>query len=79
MKWKEIRRKWFGTCFGISVSNALAFEDRTNFVYNFPQFPFQQNPSYASLVKADDYVRYAITQLFSHQYGNPTSKYIRAN
>ncbi|MCB0747120.1 MAG: hypothetical protein KDC90_06595, partial [Ignavibacteriae bacterium] len=66
--WKAKKSSWGGSCFGIAAANAIAFEDSVEFRANFPNFPTFVTPS---TVKPDNLVRMAITQLFSHQLGNP--------
>ncbi len=67
--WDAINNFWEGSCFGISASNALAFSHTDEFVSRFPSFPSFTDPI---TVNSDSNVIPVITELFSHQFGNPT-------
>jgi hypothetical protein len=67
--WKSKKGRYGGACFGIAASNALAFESKNDFLSNFPEFgnfaaPFSVSPSVGTVA--------TVTELFTHQYGNPS-------
>ena len=68
-RWNAANIFWKGSCFGIAASNALAFSHRVDFVSEFPFFPSFTDPI---LVTSDTNVIPVITELYSHQFGNPT-------
>ncbi|OGU79604.1 MAG: hypothetical protein A2W11_05395 [Ignavibacteria bacterium RBG_16_35_7] len=71
LKWKEFRKNWIGSCFGIAGTNELAFERRDEFLNKYPAFPKFQNPVD---VKSDTSVIKTITEIHAHVYGDPTRR-----
>ena len=69
LKWKSKKRLWRGSCFGIAAANALAFRKRSEFQLKYPYFPAFVDPVN---VQSDSNVIPVITELFTHQWGNPT-------
>jgi len=67
--WKRKRKTWRGSCFGIAASNALAFESKNDFLNNFPDFGAFAQPAF---VDPSNGTVATVTELFAHQYGNPT-------
>ena len=68
--WKSYHAKYEGACFGIAVSNALAFYKRDQFIKKYPEFPkIITDPKN---VQADNEVRKVISELFAYQFGNLT-------
>jgi len=76
-KWNAINTiSWRGSCFGIAASNALAFSHKTEFASKFPSFPSFTDPI---TVTSDTNVIPVVTELFTHQFGNPTNQRIIDN
>ena len=75
-KWGLNKKVWGGSCAGIANSNALVFNNRDNFRNKYPDFPNFNNPidvtSNSSVIKT-------ITELFTHQYGDPIEQHIADN
>ncbi len=69
LSWQKFNSTWKGSCFGISASNALAFQVKNNFQTRYPNFPDFTNPIN---VMSDTNVIPVINELFTHQSGNPT-------
>jgi hypothetical protein len=61
--------EWGGSCFGIALSNALAFERRDDFKDRFGAFPGFET---ASEVGPTFAIIRPVTELFAHQYGQPS-------
>ena len=74
-KWNSIKGPWHGSCFGIAVSNALAFENKYQFTSHFPFFPNFNNLVDVHSNNTDTSVIPVIMELFTHQYGNPHKFY----
>jgi uncharacterized delta-60 repeat protein len=74
IKWLVASEDWGGSCFGISTSNVLLFQHRTQFLNNYPNFP-NVNPI---LISPDDSVLTVINELYTHQFGKEHRTY-RAN
>lgn len=71
-KWASVRGEWGGSCFGIAVSNALAFRLKSNFslhYFNYPEFVLP------ILVSSDTNTIPVINELFTHQFGKPHTTY----
>lgn len=71
--WESKKMNYRGSCFGIALSNALAFKHPSNFhnkYRNFPDFsvPFLVDPDSLSLP--------VIHELFTHQYGQQHTSYL---
>lgn len=66
--WKAKKGNWLGSCFGLAISNALAFEKKKKFSTVYPDFPDINTPI---LVNSDANVVKTINELFTHQFGNP--------
>jgi hypothetical protein len=64
-RWGSKKHVWGGSCYGIAISNALAFEYKANFRNKYPNFPSFVNP--IDVVSNDD-VRRVISELFTHGY-----------
>ncbi len=62
-----------GSCFGIAASNALAFSHKAEFISKFTSFPSFTDPI---TVTSDTNVIPVITELFTHQFGNPTHQFV---
>jgi hypothetical protein len=58
---------WYGSCFGIAGTNALAFRHKDQFVQKFENFPAFTDPIY---VLSDTNVITTVTEIFTHQFGN---------
>jgi hypothetical protein len=69
-RWWDILGQWKGSCFGIAAANALAFTERSNFLFHFPSFPPFGMPLE---VAADTSVINVVTPLFTQQFGRPTT------
>jgi len=65
-KWALLRKEWNGSCFGIAISNAIAFRNKTAFRGKYSAFPDYLSPNQ---VVADTDVIPVISELFTHQYG----------
>lgn len=70
--WRSRTNNWNGSCFGITQSNALAFQDKISFRNRYPYFP---NFEYSFQIDHDDSIRKVVTELFTHQFGNPHYSY----
>ena len=66
--WKSKVANWNGSCFGIAVSNALAFSYRSQFGNKYPNYPVFINPI---TVASNTEVKRVVNELFTHQLGNP--------
>ncbi len=66
--WKATRTKWFGSCFGIAVSNALAFSNKQQFLARYPNFPPFLWPI---TVASDTGVKRVVNELFADQWADP--------
>lgn len=75
-KWRSRKKGWDGSCFGIAISNALVFRNKSNFYNKFPSFPQFTNPIE---IQASDEVRRTVNELFCYQYGQPHINYIHEN
>jgi hypothetical protein len=64
-RWFNNRDEWAGSCFGISHSNVLLFNHKTQFLNTYPSFP-NVNPL---KIIPDDSVLTVINELFTHQMG----------
>jgi hypothetical protein len=69
-KWGAKRKAFFGSCFGIAATNGLVFERKTEFTTKFPDISSFVDP--IELVVPDSGDIAAISELFTHQYGNPS-------
>lgn len=72
LKWKAWREPWGGSCFGIAIGNALAFQDKNALRTKYPEFPEFNNPIN---VASNDGVKKVINELYTHQRGNPHLNY----
>ena len=72
LKWQYANMVWNGSCFGIAISNALAFQMKNNFLTRYPNFPNFTNPIN---VTSNTNVIPVINELFTHQHGNPHRMY----
>jgi len=72
-KWDAKNNIWNGSCFGIAASNALAFSHKDDFISRFPSFPNFVDSLIT--VTSDSNVIPVMSELFSHQFGNPTSQF----
>jgi hypothetical protein len=70
--WASKKSSWAGSCFGIAISNFLAWENKISFRNRYPNFPNFIN---ASLVASDTNTIPVINELFTHQFGNPHRDY----
>ena len=70
--WESIKGVWKGSCFGIAISNLLAWENKTSFLNRYPNFPNFANPNG---VLSDINTIPVINELFTHQFGNPHRDY----
>ncbi|MCJ7552464.1 MAG: T9SS type A sorting domain-containing protein [Ignavibacteriaceae bacterium] len=70
--WAALKDDWKGSCFGIAISNALAFEKKADFLQAYPSFPNFTEPF---LVLSDTSVIKVVNELFTHQFGNPHTLY----
>ncbi|MEJ2196512.1 MAG: T9SS type A sorting domain-containing protein, partial [Ignavibacteriaceae bacterium] len=70
-RWNAINNFWNGSCFGIAAANALAFTHRNNFTNKFPTFPGFTDP--ISLTSNNNVIP-VMSELFTHQFGNPTKQ-----
>jgi len=66
--WESNKDSWNGSCFGIAISNFLAWENKTSFLNRYSNFPNFTNPS---VVFSDTNTIPVINELFTHQFGNP--------
>jgi hypothetical protein len=69
VRWSAAKDTWGGSCFGIAAADALAFSHRSEFTQAFPTFPVFLNPI---SVISNDGVKFAVNELFTHQFGNPS-------
>jgi uncharacterized delta-60 repeat protein len=67
-RWQKKNSNWNGSCFGIAISNALAFQRKNDFLSRYPNFPNFPNPINVS---SGTTVIPVINELFAHQFGNP--------
>jgi hypothetical protein len=67
-RWKSAKGAWGGSCFGIAISNALAFQKKGEFLGKYPSFPNFTDPI---SVTGDTNTYPVINELFTHQFGNP--------
>jgi hypothetical protein len=67
--WESKKSKWEGSCFAIANSNALAFQNKSEFRNKFQDFPDFNTPIN---VTSDNDVIKPITELYAQVYGNPT-------
>ena len=74
--WKTQKGEWGGSCFGIAIANALAFQRRTDFLIKYNDFPFFSNP--IDVVSGPEVIP-VITELFTHQFGNPHFAHLQGN
>ncbi|MEN8193118.1 MAG: T9SS type A sorting domain-containing protein, partial [Bacteroidota bacterium] len=72
-QWVSKKGVWKGSCFGIAISNALAFEKPYPFISQYPSFPPFADPI---TLMANDEVIPVITELFTHQYGKYEQEYL---
>ncbi len=70
LKWKSRGGNWNGSCFGIAASNALAFSYKNQFQNKYPNFPVFTSPI---TVSSDAGVKKVVNELFSHQFGGPST------
>jgi probable HAF family extracellular repeat protein len=70
--WESIKNPWNGSCFGIAISNFLAWENDSTFHNKYPNFPTFINPI---TVLSNTNVIPVINELFTHQFGNPHRSY----
>ena len=66
--WSLHKNSWDGSCFGISTSNAIIFRNKNEFVTKYPQFPNYSNP--VEVTSSDEVIK-TVSELFTHQYGQP--------
>ena len=71
--WQYFNGPWNGSCFGIAISNALAFQKKDDFLARYPTFP--QSFISPINVNSDFNVIPVINELFTHQMGNPHYNY----
>jgi probable HAF family extracellular repeat protein len=74
IRWQYARDPWNGSCFGIAISNALAFYKKNQFKTRYPTFPNFTNPID---VTSNNQVKKVINELFTHQFGEPHTSYRR--
>ncbi len=65
-KWKAIKRKWVGSCSGLSLSAILGFDDRERVVDRYPSYPAGGD---LFSVGMTDSLRLVINELFQHWDG----------
>lgn len=70
LRWKAFSKIWGGSCFGIAAANALAFQYKDEFINKYPDFTSFVYP--INIQPADTTVIPVITELFTHQSGNPS-------
>jgi len=68
VRWQKKSRAWGGSCFGIAIANALAFQKKDEFLNYYPNFPNFTNPVN---VTGNQSTFPVINELFTHQFGNP--------
>lgn len=68
LKWKARKGKWAGSCFGFAITNALAFEKKSEFLNTYSGFP---NFVFPIGIGSNNNTIPVINELFTHQYGNP--------
>ena len=73
--WKAQKGEWGGSCFGLAISNALAFQKKTEFLSKYPTFPAFVNP--LDVTTGPDVIP-VINELYTHQFGNPHFFYLYA-
>jgi len=71
-RWASWKGNWGGSCFGIALSNAIAFRNSGSFGGQYPQYPFFVFPIQ---VTSDTNTIPVVNELFSHQFGNPHVRY----
>lgn len=69
LSWKRDKYLFEGAGFGIAATNALAFESKDDFLTNFPDFGYYNEPF---LVTPGMGTVETVTELYAHQFGNPT-------
>ncbi len=68
-RWWSARHPWGGSCFGIAGTNALAFSKRDAITSRIPMLSILYNPI---SVQSDTNVVSTVTEIFTHQFGNPS-------
>jgi hypothetical protein len=71
--WESKKRNYGGSCFGLALSNALAFRFPDNFHNKYQNFPDFSVPF---LVDPDSFSLPVIHELFAHQYGQQHKTYL---
>jgi len=75
-RWKAEKRrnaKYPGSCFGIALSNAMAFNYKSQFLRRYSDFPEFTNPHDVII---NDNVRKITNELWTHQKGQPHKKFL---
>jgi len=71
-KWNQIKGNWPGSCFGIAISNAIIFRNKSDFFQRYPTFTSFTNPVE---VHTSDIVKKTINEIWVHQFGEPHYSY----
>lgn len=71
-RWYAMARSWQGSCFGLAASNALVFSYREQFRSRYAGFPAFADPV---TVPPDTSVRRVVSELFTHQFGDPSHEH----
>lgn len=66
--WFIHKHAWDGSCFGIATTNAIIFRNKNDFAVKYPNFPTYSNPIE---VTSNNQVIKTISEIFTHQYGQP--------
>ncbi len=71
-RWRKIKGKWAGSCFGFSASSVLAFDNATVFRTAYPSLPPFTTLNQAGIT---DTTRKIINRLFLYQFGQAFTAY----
>ncbi len=74
-RWQSVKGTWGGSCFGIAISNAVAFRNYAALQLAYPELPLFTVPIYLT---SDSTTIPMANTLFTHQLGDPHVTY-RAN
>jgi uncharacterized delta-60 repeat protein len=70
LRWNSSLMSWHGSCFGIAATNALAFSHKEQFKTKFPNLLITTVPIE---VTSNDGVKNAVGELFTQQFGKPST------
>jgi probable HAF family extracellular repeat protein len=71
-RWASVKGAWRGSCFGIAISNAIAFRNYSALQSAYPDIPLFTVPIYLT---SDSTTIPMVNTLFTHQLGDPHVTY----